>query len=92
MPSSKENFVEVRVVTTAGSFPKEGYEQAPVNQPIKIVLKEAEKVLKLAGTDAWVALTGETELNVSKSYVEHSLTGKVVIDYGPREGGGGHAR
>lgn len=91
MPGTKDQFVEVRVITTAGSFPKEGFERAPINQPIKVVLKEAEKNLKLAGTDAWVALAADTELNVSKSYVEHGLTGQVCIDYGPREGGGGYA-
>lgn len=91
MSESRENFIEVRVVTTAGSFPKNGFERTPINQPIKVVLKEAERVLKLTGTGAWIALAGHTELNISKSYAENSLTGQVVIDYGPREGGGGHA-
>lgn len=91
MTEKKEHFVEVRVVTTSGSHPKEGYDRAPLNQPVKIQLQEAAKVLKITDTAGWVARVGDREIDVSKSYADNHLTGKVAIDYGPREGAGGHA-
>lgn len=91
MTESKDNFVDVRVVTTSGSFPKQGFERVPVNQPIKVVLHKAAVALKITDTSNWVARAGEQELDITKSYSDHHLTGQVVIDYGPKEGGGGCA-
>lgn len=91
MTESKEHFVQVRVVTTSGSFPKEGFERVPINQPVKVVLHKAADALKITDTNNWVARVGEGELDVAKSYSDHHLTGQVVIDYGPKEGGGGRA-
>lgn len=91
MTESKEHFIEVRVVTTSGSFPKQGLKRTTINQPIKVVLHEAAKELKIADTSNWVARVGDREVDVSKSYADNNLSGKVVIDYGPKEGGGGNA-
>jgi hypothetical protein len=87
----KEHFIEVRVVTTSGSFPKQGLKRITIHQPIEVILHEAAKELKITDTSNWVARVGDREVDVSKSYADNNLSGKVVIDYGPKEGGGGNA-
>lgn len=84
-----EQHVEVQVVTTSGTFPKEGTHRAPTNQPVKIVLKQAQKELEIADTEGWIATVLSTEIDPNKSYAENGLKGAVKIDWGPREGGGG---
>ena len=84
-----ENFVFVEVLTTSGSYPEEGYEKTPINQKLDVVLKKAEKRLKLTNTNNWVVRVNETELDCNTSYKQYSLSGKISIDFGPREGGGG---
>lgn len=91
MTESKDNFIEVKVITTSGSFPKQEFERVPIHQPIKVVLHKAAQALKITDTSGWVARVGEVELDISKSYSDQHLTGQVVIDYGPKEGGGGCA-
>jgi hypothetical protein len=84
-----ENHVEVVVVTTSGSWPDEGFERTPSNQKVKIVLKKAADKLNIVSTKNWVAKVNGREINPDLSYEENHLTGKITIDYGPREGGGG---
>jgi len=84
-----KNHVQVAVVTTSGSWPVEGYEKAPSNQKVKVVLKKAAHELKIVSTDNWVAKVNGKEINPELSFEENHLTGNVTIDYGPREGGGG---
>jgi hypothetical protein len=85
------NFVEVAVVTTSGSYPDEGFDRTPVHQKIKVILKKATHELGITDTTDWVATVGDQELDVDASYEQLGLSGKVEIDYGPREGGGGDA-
>ena len=87
----KPNHIEVAVITTSGSWPAEGFESVPLNQPVKTQLQQAAKKLELADTSNWIAKIGLRELDASKSYEANNLSGKVEIDYGPREGGGGNA-
>jgi hypothetical protein len=84
-----ENHVEVAVVTTSGSWPDEGFEGTPSNQKVKIVLKKAVDKLHIVSTEKWVAKVNGREVNPDLSYEENHLSGKITIDYGPREGGGG---
>jgi hypothetical protein len=84
-----DSHVEVAVVTTSGRFPAEGTERVAAHQPVSNELKKAVKELKIVDTTNWIALVGEKEIDPNKSYVENQLTGTVIIDYGPREGGGG---
>ena len=84
-----DSHVEVAVVTTSGRFPAEGTERVAAHQPVSNELKRAVKELKIVDTTNWIALVGEKEIDPNKSYVENQLTGTVIIDYGPREGGGG---
>jgi hypothetical protein len=87
-----EQHVEVQVVTTSGTFPKEGTHRAPADQPLKIVLKQAQKELEIADTEGWIVTVGGTEIDPNKSYAENGLRGTVKIDWGPKEGGGGKGR
>ena len=86
-----EQHVEVQVVTTSGTFPTEGSHRAPANQPVEIVLKQAQKKLEIADTEGWIATVSNTEIDPNKSYAECGLKGGVKIDWGPKEGGGGKA-
>lgn len=88
---NKENFVQVAVVTTGGSYPDEGFTKAPSKQKIRIFLAEAARNLKIADVSNWVARVNGKEIDPEKSYEENGLTGDLEIDYGPREGGGGDA-
>jgi hypothetical protein len=88
----KPNHLLVAVLTTAGSFPAEGFDEVPSNQPVKVELEHAAKALKLTNTAGWIAKVGGTELDVEKSYADNHLAGKVELNYGPRETGGGASR
>jgi hypothetical protein len=85
----KPNHLLVAVLTTAGSYPAEGFDEVPENQPVKVELAQAAKALKLTNTTSWVAKVGGTELDIEKSYAANNLSGKVDVNYGPRETGGG---
>ena len=84
-----ESHVQVQVVTTSGKYPEQGSDEVPANQKVRLQLEKAAKKLHIADTNGWVAMVGDRELNVDESYRDNGLTGKIVIDYGPREGGGG---
>lgn len=84
-----DSHVEVAIVTTSGRFPAEGTERVAAHQPVNNELKKAVKELKIVDTTNFIARVGEKEIDPNKSYVENQLTGTVIIDYGPREGGGG---
>lgn len=85
----KPNHLLVAVLTTAGSYPAESFEELPENQPVKVELERAAKALKLTNTTNWVAKVGGIELDIEQSYAANRLSGKVEINYGPRETGGG---
>lgn len=89
--AADRNFVEVAVVTTSGSYPKKGFERTPIRQKIGVILKKAADKLEIKDTSDWVATVGEREVNADSTYLDNHLSGKVEIDYGPREGGGGNA-
>lgn len=90
---SHDHFVKVSVSTTAGFFPTEGFSQVPVNQKVEIELEKAKDALKIKDIAGWVASvitpTGKRPVDPGKSYSENGLAGKVEIDWGPCEGGGG---
>lgn len=90
---SGEHFVEVSISTTAGFYPAEGFERVPVNQKIEVELKKAQDHLKIKDTAGWVAsvitANGKQAVDPTKSYQENGLSGRVEIDWGPSEGGGG---
>ena len=90
--SQKEDqFVEVAVITTSGSYPSKGFEKTPAHQKVRVILKKAAEKLKITDTAGWIAVVGDKEIDPESTYIEIGLKGKVEIDYGPREGGGGNA-
>jgi len=90
MNTRVEVILQVRVVTTSGSYPDQGYDRAPAHQPVKVQLAEAVRKLRIRDTNGWVALVNGTQIEPEKSYEANGLKGDVVIDYGPKEGGGGN--
>jgi len=86
---AKGHAVLVAVVTTSGRWPSKGFEPCEAHQPIDVALRKALHELHIVGADNWLATVGGRELNPNQSYVEQGLVGEVVIQYGPRAGGGG---
>jgi hypothetical protein len=88
-----EQLVEVSISTTAGFFPAEGFNSVPAHQKIEEELNKARHALKIKDTEGWVASvidpTGKRTIDTTKTYRENGLSGKVEIDWGPSEGGGG---
>lgn len=86
-------FVEVSVSTTSGFFPTEGFERVPVNQKVEVQLKKAAHALGIKDTANWVASVvepaGKRTIDPTNSYHDNKLSGRVEIDWGPSEGGGG---
>jgi hypothetical protein len=87
----KPNHLFVDVITTSGTWPEDGFDEVPLNQPVKVELKHASDKLKITDTNNWEAtVTGrKTPLNIEQSYAENGLSGHVDLHWGPREGGGG---
>ena len=85
--------VEVSVSTTSGFFPAEGFNHVPGEQKVEVELERAKHELKIKDTTNWVASIngphGKRIINPAHSYRENGLSGKVEIDWGPSEGGGG---
>ncbi len=85
--------VEGSISTTAGFFPEHGYDEVSQNQPIRQQLEKADHKLGIKDTAGWVATVNEggsvRRLNIDESYKANRLDGKVDIDWGPSEGGGG---
>lgn len=81
--------VHVSVITTAGTYPTEGYDAVPENQPVAVELEKAAKHLKIKDTSGWIAQVGGRVVDQTKSYHDNSLSGNIDIDYGPSHGGGG---
>jgi hypothetical protein len=86
-------FVEVSISTTAGFFPAEGFNRVPAHQKVEVDLEKAKHELKIKDTAGWIAtVTGPSGKRVivpAKTYSENELSGKIEIDWGPSEGGGG---
>jgi hypothetical protein len=88
-----EQFVEVSISTTAGFFPVEGFNHVPAHQKVEIELEKAKRELKIVDTVGWIATvtepSGKHVIDPGKNYLDNGLNGKLEIDWGPSEGGGG---
>lgn len=87
--NEKEQHVSVSVVTTGGSWPKEGFASVPSHQKVRQELEKAGRELKITDVSKWFARVNGDEIDSEKSYLDLGLSGTVIIDFGPREGGGG---
>jgi hypothetical protein len=90
---NEEKFAEISISTTAGFFPTEGFDRVEARQKIEIQLDKAKTKLKIRDTAGWIATVdtsaGKHTLDITRSYIENKLSGRVEIDWGPSEGGGG---
>jgi hypothetical protein len=85
-----EQHLQAAVVTTSGRWPTSGFEAVNDHQKVRQILEEATRQLQLAGTQDWIATVGAKVLNPDDSFLANGFTtGNVVIDFGPRQGGGG---
>jgi hypothetical protein len=82
--------VLVMVVTTAGVYPAEGVARYSAGTLISTVLAEAKTKLDITTVPAdWVVMVDNVDINPNQSFEHSHLTGRVKIEWGPREGGGG---
>ena len=85
--------VEVSISTTAGFYPAEGYNRVPSHEKVEVELEKAGLELNIKVADDWAAKvngpSGMRAIDPAKTYLENELSGKVEIDWGPEEGGGG---
>ena len=87
-----KNHVGVVVATTAGAWPKTGFETLPDHQKLEVALKKAAEALDITNTTGWIVTLGGRTLDSAKSYIDNLLSGCFTLDFGPpASGGGGHA-
>ncbi len=86
-----ENHVNVAVITTSGRWPEQGFEKVASHEPVQTGLTRAEHAPKLVGVNDWLATVGDRELDRHQSFEHQGLSGQILINYGPRAGGGGNA-
>lgn len=83
--------IQVRVITTAGSYPEHGHQKVSADEPIQAILDRAASELKIVDLAGWFARINDTEVDPARSYASYDFHGEVKIDFSKREGGGGHA-
>jgi hypothetical protein len=81
--------VLVTVVTTAGTFPAEGFKRYPASTVIAEILADAKRKLKITDTDTWIVTVAGKDVDVNLTLAEAGLVGEAVLEWGAREGGGG---
>ncbi len=81
----------VTVITTSGVFPAQGALRVPPEQLIANVLARAARKLDITDTTDWVAQVNGVDINPQHTFAQAGLSGEVDIEWGAREGGGGHA-
>jgi hypothetical protein len=84
-----EHDINVRVITTSGSYPAHGHEKAPLAEEIAVILARAASALGIVDTSQWVARIDGTDVDPHRTYADLGYHGEVKIDFGRREGGGG---
>jgi len=91
MEENHEKFVEARVVTTSGIYPEAGFDRVPEHEVVNVVLKKADHTLHITNTAGWIAVVGGRKIEITKSFRDNALSGRVELDWGPDHGAGGHA-
>jgi hypothetical protein len=91
MAEHNEKSLDVRVITTSGVYPESGFEKVEEKELVKTVLDKADKKLHITNTTGWIAVVSGRKIDISRSFHENGLTGRVEIDWGPDHGAGGHA-
>lgn len=88
-PKAPHDLVEVTVFTTSGTFPEEGALRVTSDTLVSRVLARAAAKLGLTDTTDWIVTVGGRDINPSHSFTQNGLAGRVELEWGPREGGGG---
>lgn len=90
---SIDHFVEISISTTAGFYPPKGFERVPAHQKVSVLLGKAQGELNIKDVAGWIATvtdgSGKRQIDPERSYLDNGLSGKVEIDWGPSESGGG---
>lgn len=81
--------VLITVVTTAGTFPAEGFKRYPTSTPIAEVLADAKRKLGIADSETWIVTVGGRDIDSSLTLAQAGFSGHVALEWGAREGGGG---
>ena len=76
--------VELAVETPGGTWPTEGFFEAPAWQHVGRQLEHATHELQIGDTSGWIATAAGKELNIRESFMKNRLAGRVIIRYGPR--------
>lgn len=88
-----EKTINVRVLTTSGNYPEDGFVKVPVTQPLNEILAVAAEALSIVDTSRWVVRIKERgeneEVPPSSTYQQLGLHGQAKLDWGPSEAGGG---
>lgn len=85
----KPKYINVRVVTTSGTYPANGHEKVPLDEPVSAILGRVAAALGITDASVWVAKVGGRAVETGQTYAALGLKGEVKIDFGPNEGGGG---
>lgn len=88
-PKDADREINVRVLTTSGSYPDRGHEKVSVAEQFEAILKRAANKLKIVDTARWVVKIDNKQVSTSATYLQLGLHGEVKLDWGPAEGGGG---
>jgi len=75
--------VELAVETPGGTWPTEGFFEAPAWQHVERQLEHAARELQIVDTSGWEATAGGRKLDIRASFKENRLEGRVIIRYGP---------
>jgi len=86
-----EKSLEARVVTTSGVYPETGFERVAEQEHVETLLKKADEKLHITNPAGWIAVVGGRKIDITKSFHQNGLSGRIEIDWGPDHGAGGHA-
>jgi hypothetical protein len=85
------NKLLVTVMTLSGTYPSQGAARVDSSELISEVLDRAKKKLKLTDTSDWVVSVNKVDIAPTLTFAQAGLSGTVVLDWMPQEGGGGRA-
>jgi hypothetical protein len=86
---TKPKTINVKVLTSSGSYPKHGHEKVPLTEALSEILARAAAALQIVDTARWVVSVNGKDVPATATYAGLGLHGEVKLDWGPAEGGGG---
>lgn len=89
MAQVRTDVISVRIVTTSGNFPGNGFEEFHADQKLGVALQQAASKLKLHNTSSWVATLNGRTLNPDFTFEQNQIPNRSEIFWGPVAPGGG---